>query len=185
MTTRRAILIGCLLTNIPAFAFGALIYLRLFVFGISRIPQNGMDPNLPAGTRVVTRLHAYDRPEDIRRGDLLVFWRVVDGLRYKYIWRVVGLPGELIETRDGRVSVNAAPAKYVNSGEADTFREQIGSVSYEIAIRPSEHRISDVSVRVPPRHFFVLGDNRGHAADSRDFGCIAFEAVAGKVVWWW
>src|SRR6266536_299712 len=71
---------------------------------------------------------------------------------------------------------------FVREAEGKTvFREQIGDVSYEVAFDPSRRdRPPDVSVTVPPDQFFVMGDNRFDARDSRYFGPISFSSIIGK-----
>jgi len=61
------------------------------------------------------------------------------------------------------------------------FREQIGEASYEIALGQSQSpQIPNASVTVPEAHFFVMGDNRFDAWDSRKFGPIPFNSIIGK-----
>jgi signal peptidase I len=61
------------------------------------------------------------------------------------------------------------------------FREQIGDISYEVAFdQQPASQPPDVSVTVPSGQFFVMGDNRFGARDSRYFGPVTFSSIIGK-----
>jgi signal peptidase I len=113
-----------------------------------------------------------------------VFVREENGQRYNYIWRVIALPGENVETSGEALIINGQPAQRQHLGEAEGKRicqEQIGDASYKVAFdKLPQHQLLDVSVVVPPDHFFVLGDNRFDARDSRTFGPIPFRSIIGK-----
>ena len=162
----------------------ALLALKTFLVGYYRIPQNGMYPTLPAGSVLFTIKRPYSDISAVKRGDIVVFVREQDGRRYNYIWRVVGLPGDKVQTSGESLFVNGQPAARERLADADgksLFREQVGSVSYQIAFDPSaKERPPDVSVIVPPDHVFVMGDNRFNAFDSRRFGPIPFSSIIGK-----
>jgi signal peptidase I len=98
-------------------AFVALICIRLFVGWYSVIPQNGMYPNHPAGSRVFTLKRPYADVSQVARGDVILFERHEKGQRYIYVSRVVGLPGETV-TCDGESLL---------VGDQPTVREQIRS----------------------------------------------------------
>src|SRR5690349_21363500 len=73
-----------------------LLILKAFVVGVYRLPQNGMYPTLPAGRLFFTSKHPYRASADVRRGDIIVFVRDIDGQPYNYVWRVVALPGQRV-----------------------------------------------------------------------------------------
>ncbi|PYJ31360.1 MAG: signal peptidase I [Verrucomicrobia bacterium] len=155
----------------------------LFV-GYYRIPQNGMYPTLPAGSVLFTIRRPYSDISAVKRGDVIVFVREQNGQRYNYIWRVIGLPGDAVQTSGESLILNGQPAvreRLADANGKSVFRESIGNVSYEIAFDPSaSERPPDVSVSVPPDHLFVMGDNRFNAFDSRRFGPIPFSSIIGK-----
>jgi signal peptidase I len=124
-----------------AVAFVAVFVARPLVIGYYRIPQNGMYPSLPAGSTLFTFKRAYSSAKDVRRGDIIVFVREQKGQRYNYIWRVIGLPGEKIETSGQSLAINGQPVQQKRIREDDDktiFREQIGDVSYEVAFDQSK-----------------------------------------------
>jgi signal peptidase I len=162
----------------------ALLASKTFFIGYYRIPQNGMYPGLPAGSRLFTAKRAYSGASSVKRGDIVVFVREENGQSYNYIWRVVALPGDKVEASGEALAINGQPVQRQRVREADgstIFREQIGDASYEVAFDTSPRsRPPDTSVTIPPDHFFVMGDNRFNARDSRKFGPIAFSSIIGK-----
>lgn len=132
------------------------------VLGVDRVSGSGMRPTMGDGDLVLT-----ERPiafgSDLLADDLVVWSK--DGK--SGIGRVVGLPGDTVEvTDDGQFLVNGS-AQPSRSGE--TTEPQGGSgVQYPLTLGDGE--------------WFVLGDGRGSAADSREVGPIGIDGVEGKVV---
>jgi len=161
-----------------------LATVKFFFIGYYKIPQNGMYPALPAGSYLFTLKRAYSDPADVNRGDIVVFTREEKGRRYVYIWRVVGLPGEKVETSGESLVIDGRGVhrEWVrDAGGTTVFREQIGDASYEVAFERSPRtRPPDGSVVIPDGQFFVMGDNRYGARDSRYFGPISFGSIIGK-----
>jgi signal peptidase I len=172
------------ITTAAVLALAAIVVARFVLFGLSVIPQNGMFPTLPAGSHVVTYRYAYRNLQDVRRGDIVVYRQIIGGVNYKLIWRAVGLPGDRVEVRSGRLWINRTPATYVEAARDHIYRESIGGRAYDIAIQPGETS-PDVSVVVPAGAIFTLGDNRNAAVDSRFRGSVPFPAIEGKAVFWW
>ena len=161
-----------------------LFALKTFFVGYYRIPQNGMYPTLPAGSVLFTIRRPYSDVSAVKRGDIIVFVREQNGQRYNYIWRVIGLPGDVVQTSGESLIINSRPVareRLSNANGKSLFRESIENVSYKIAFDPSKsERPPDVSVTIPPDHLFVMGDNRFNAFDSRRFGPIPFSSIIGK-----
>ncbi len=101
--------------------------------------------------------------EDISRGDTVVFLFPGDTSK-SYIKRVVGVPGDEIEVREGRLVRNGRVIEepYV----PEVFRD----------------RISAPRLRVPARHYYVMGDHRSASNDSRSWGTVSREHIYGKAV---
>lgn len=100
------------------------------------------------------------------RGDVVVF-KAPKNQEYDYIKRIIGLPGEEIEIRSGKLYIN----------------DKLLDESY----LPSEYRTSGGSfwregleTPVPEGQYFVLGDNRSHSSDSREWGTVPLENIIGK-----
>ena len=119
-----------------------------------------MEPRVHAGEFVLINTLAY-RFGAIRRGDVIAFRHDAPNPE-TYIKRVVGLPGERIEVRDGVVSIDGRPLDepYVQ------FRD----------------RRSAPAVVVAPYALYVLGDNRADSDDSRNWGVLPETDVAGKAL---
>jgi signal peptidase I len=155
------------------------------VIGYYQIPQNGMYPSLPAGSRLLGIRHPYGDVSEVGRGDVIVFFSDFEGKRYLFIWRVVGLPGDVVRTTLRGVELNGAPLPLErgrSDGDRAIFRERNGEAVYEVAYGEGipASPPPDVAVTVPPGHLFVLGDNRHNALDSRYLGPIPFESIVAK-----
>jgi len=161
-----------------------LLAVKTFFIGYYRIPQNGMYPTLPAGSSLFAAKRPYSGASSVKRGDIVVFTREENGERYNFIWRVVALPGDTVEASGESLAINGKPVSRQRIRESDAktvFREQIGDASYEVAYESSPSSPPPgVSITVPVDHFFVMGDNRFDARDSRYFGPIPFKSIVGK-----
>lgn len=141
---------------------GALVValvVKTFLFQAFYIPSESMEPTLEKGDRVLVNKLSYDF-HDVRRGDVIVFQLGdeevgQDGIR-DLIKRVIGLPGDTIETREGAVYVNDRRVEepYLDEGTitGDPTASSNPSIPRQV---------------VPDGHVFVLGDNRDNSADSR------------------
>lgn len=140
------------------------IVVRAFVFQAFYIPSESMVPTLQVGDRVLVNKLSY-RLHDPRRGDVVVFRAppaAAAGDVKDLVKRVVGLPGDRIEGRDGHVYVNGRRIRepYLPAG-----------------VRSREFG----PVEVPADGYFVLGDNRPFSKDSTYFGPITRSAIVGRV----
>jgi signal peptidase I len=140
-----------------ALVFG---FVRPFVMEAFWIPSASMIPTLQIGDRVLVNkfIYRFTEPE---RGDIIVF-QSVDSSNEDLIKRVVGLPGDKIAVRSGKLFVNGEPQKepYTNKKLPD--------------------RSFFAKTTVPKDHVFVMGDNRGNSADSRVFGPLPEKNIEGE-----
>ena len=134
----------------------------IFLYQPVKVEGTSMAPLLTDQERIFINKFVY-RFEPIGRGDVVVFWYPLDRSK-SFIKRVVALPGETVEIRQGRVYVNG---KRLN----------------EPYVPP---QFTDVStfgpVRVPPDEYFVMGDHRASSNDSRVFGPVPTHYIYGKAV---
>ena len=169
---------------LQALLLGAVIFLLTrHVVQTFRVEQRSMEPTLHEGQYLIVYKLAYaelDLPIPIlaptsahaaetthvvaslggpRRGDIVVFVNPTNPGQH-LIKRVVGLPGETVAVVNGEVLINGV-----------ALDEPYLSVSTGYSLAPQ---------RIPPDHFFVLGDNRNNSFDSHHFGPIARELLVGK-----
>lgn len=95
------------------------------------------------------------------------FYNVVELGKTSYIKRVIALPGEHVQIKDGKVYINGEELKEDYLAEGVTTEAEGGQF---------------LDFVVPEGTVFAMGDNRSHSADSRRFGCIPYEKIEGKVV---
>jgi signal peptidase I len=162
---------------------GALIValvVKTFLFQAFFIPSASMEPTLEEGDRVLVNKLSYDL-HDVRRGDVVVFELPkdqigADGIK-DLIKRVIGLPGDVIETRDGVV--------YINDRRLDEPYLPEGTLTGD----PSNGNNPEIERQtVPEGTVFVMGDNRANSHDSRyaDRGPIPIDTLVGRafvLVW--
>jgi signal peptidase I len=134
----------------------------VFLYQPVQVEGTSMMPRLSNHERIFINKFLY-RFEPIRRGDIVVFWYPLDPTK-SYIKRVVGLPGEAVSIRDGRVYLNGRPLQepYIPPAYLD-------HQSYAIT-------------NIEPNHYFVLGDHRESSNDSRVWGSVDRKYIYGKAV---
>ena len=130
-----------------AIALVLAIFITQVIIVNARVPTESMEPTILAGDRVIGFRLSYLFSEP-QRGDIVIF-RYPDDEKQYYVKRVVGLPGERVEVRNGHVYINGANEPLEGlAGGTETF----GSFG------PYD---------VPEDHYFVMGDNRNSSWDSR------------------
>ena len=171
MTQRPAL--GCLFEVVETLVLTVLIFLGIqtFVAQPYRVQQQSMEVTLlPDQYVLVDKLTPRWAPYS--RGDIIVFdppetWSAGGGV--PFIKRIIGVAGDRVELRDGKVYVNgvALVEPYVNTenGVPMTTDPQAGGLSEWL---------------VPAGDLFVMGDNRQNSADSRSFGPIEVSHVIGR-----
>jgi len=159
-------------------AGGALLVafvIKTFLLQAFYIPSLSMAPTLKVNDRVLVNKLSYDL-HDVNRGDLIVFENPGDaGTTTKdLIKRVIGLPGETVEARNGRVLINGQEL-------AEPYIER--DVETRGAICQTETMpgcVGQDKIVVPPDTYFVMGDNRANSRDSRFIGPIPGSRIIGR-----
>jgi signal peptidase I len=180
---------------VPTLLVGDLILVSKFHYGV-RLP-------------VINKKIIDNHP--VQRGDVMVFRYPVDP-RLDYIKRVVGLPGDEVAYVNQKLSINGVPVPEVAQGEhydddsmsySPMYAEKLGDVEHKIRVdvRRSSYFGSDVKrfpmvencryspegvvCKVPPGHYFMMGDNRDNSQDSRYWGFVPDENIVGKAFFVW
>ncbi len=140
------------------------VVLIVFIYQPVKVEGTSMMPGLTDQERIFINKYTYKLGAgSIAREDLVVFHFPLDPSQ-SYIKRVIGLPGDYVEIRDGTV--------YVNSKVLDE------------PYVPEEYRdhMSMAKEVVPVDHYFVLGDHRSSSNDSRSWGFVERKEIYGKAV---
>lgn len=142
-------------------AFG----IRTFVAEARYIPSGSMEPTLEINDRLIIEKMSY-RFRSPERGDVVVFSPTEKLLQQNFkdafIKRVIGLPGEKIQVKGGRVYVNDKPLR-------EKYIEEEPQYDYG-------------PVTVPEDQYLVLGDNRNNSYDSHYWGFVPREKLIGRAV---
>jgi len=143
-------------------AIGLALVIIVFLYQPVKVEGTSMAPLLSDQERIFINKFVY-RFEPIQRGDVVVFWYPLDHSK-SFIKRVVGLPGETVQIRQGAVYVD-------------------GKVVPEPYVPPQYEDPSDFGPKlVPPDSYFVMGDHRISSNDSRVFGAVASRYIYGRAV---
>lgn len=172
----KIILVALIITNI----------LNVFVFGLSQVRQSSMEPTLIEKDQLIVEKLTYTFANP-KSGDIVVFIdelevdnslsgkfkRLYDDMFAKFnnkeghlrlVKRVIGVPGDVIDIKDGYVYVN-------NEKLSEPYLE----------VQTSAKGLA-YPLTVPDDTYFCMGDNRTVSYDSRDFGCVPIEKIEGKVL---
>jgi len=143
-------------------ALSLAVVIIIFFYQPVKVEGTSMTPLISDQERIFINKFVY-RYEPIERGDVVVFWYPLDRSK-SFIKRVVGLPDDMVEIRDGQVYLNGKllPEPYVPAESSD-----LGTLS---------------ATRVPDGEYFVMGDHRISSNDSRIFGPVPRKFIYGKAV---
>ena len=138
-----------------------MMFVKNHILDFYYVPGRAMSTTINHADRIaVDKL--FCSAKNIKRGDLIVFSVPPSGTLF--VMRVIGLPGDVVELDANLLRING-----------DVIEEHYASyreTPYEVPVL--------APTSVPERHFFVLGDNRNYANDSRFLGPIPFEAFVGR-----
>ena len=149
---------------VAAIVAAVLIALAIdnFVIVNAQIPSGSMENTIMTGDRVIGNRFAYSF-SDPQRFDIIIF-RYPDDESQLFIKRIIGLPGETVEIRDGKIYLNGSDEPLEDVQTKETMVGSFGPYT------------------VPENSYFVMGDNRNNSSDSRTdmVGNITRENIIGK-----
>ncbi|MFC6200699.1 signal peptidase I [Lactiplantibacillus nangangensis] len=157
--------------------------IRHFVFTMVRVDGPSMEPNLENNERV-----AVVKTAKVRHLSVIVFnAHNVDpdarSKRVKYVKRVIGMPGDTVSSRDGKLYVNgkALSEKFISQ-----FERTQGTGNWDLSGLTDKYSWTIKTTKVPKNSYFVLGDHRSVSNDSRYWGFVPAGKVLGvvKVPFW-
>ena len=181
-----------------------VLLLRSFVVEPFRIPSGSMLPTLAIGDFILVNKYAYGLKLPVlhdvlipagapRTGDVVVF-RYPHDASQDYIKRVVGVPGDHLVYRDKLLYINgreiaqreqpAAAAPPSQLMELRRRTEALPGAEHDVLLAPAVGQPSR-QWRVPPGHYFVMGDNRDNSNDSRAWGFVPEANLVGRAFFIW
>jgi signal peptidase I len=199
------------------FAVVLALLIRTFIFQPFKIPSGSMIPTLLVGDHLLVNKFIYGTKipfsdkvvfpiKDIERGDVIVFTypnseRDPSKKGVYYIKRVVGLPGDRIDIEGRSLLINGqeVPMQFIGTyldkrnGEAfDEYDEDLYGDDHKVIFRKGKENTNTGNyipvTKVPQGKVFVMGDNRDNSQDSRYWGFVPIENIAGKafvIHWSW
>ena len=157
-----AFLFDIIETVVVALALFVVIY--LFAAQPHQVRGASMVPNFQNGEYILTDKVTY-RFREPHRGDVIIF-RAPKNQELDYIKRIIGLPNEQIKIEKGSIYINN---KRLEESYLPTGPIYAGTYLQEGQI-----------INIPDHEYFVLGDNRNHSSDSREWGPVPQKDIIGK-----
>ncbi len=199
-----------------------VFFVRSFLFEPFKIPSSSMVPTLQVGDLILVNKYTYGVRLPIinkkivevnqpKAGDVMVFKYPPDPT-LDYIKRVVGVPGDRIEYRNKRLTINGKALPYQDQPDylnedslryVKQFTEEINGIRHNILnddARPPylvpppdnfpQHELCSYNAEgfactVPPGKYFMMGDNRDNSMDSRWWGFVPDENIVGRAFFVW
>ncbi len=146
-------------------ALSIFVVIYLFLMQPHEIKGDSMKPNFQDKEYILTDKISYRLHAPIR-GDVVIFKAPVNP-DVDYIKRVIGIPGDKVKVQNGTPFVNGEKLK------EDYLVDQT-------FLFPGSFMAEGVEIIVPEGKIFVMGDNRSHSSDSRQFGPININSVVGR-----
>jgi signal peptidase I len=143
-----------------------ILPIRYFVAQPFYVKGASMEPNFHEHDYLIVDEISY-RFGDAKRGDVVVFRYPKDPQEY-FIKRVVGLPGETVEIKDGNIYISNSAGEVMKLSESylPSFTETVSQINEPVTLKANE--------------YFVLGDNRNGSKDSRSFGPVDKSFIIGR-----
>ena len=158
--------------------FVAIFAVHSLIIGTNRVQGKSMYPTLNEEVEndrvIVDKTCLFNK--NFNKGDVIIFESYDEGKLY--IKRIIGMPGDKVEIKDGAV--------YVNDNKINENYLPNKTKTYplhEDYLFGESKKREPMKVIVPENHVFVLGDNRGGSTDSRKIGPINMNRIKGKALY--
>jgi signal peptidase I len=185
------------------------VIFRSFLFEPFHIPSGSMKNNLLVGDYLFVSKYSYGysrysfplgirwfdgriMASDPKRGDIVVF-REPSNPSVDFIKRIIGLPGDSVQVKEGIVYINGTALKRErvddwldeeNGRKIRRFKETLPEGKQFDILKEMKYSVADDTgvFNVPEGHFFMMGDNRDNSRDSRfdEVGFVPFENMVGR-----
>jgi len=153
-------------------ALAIVIPIRTYVFQPFIVNGSSMEPSFYSGDYLIVDEFTYHFTDKPKRGDVIVFDYPLNP-EFKYIKRVIGLPGEIVSIKSGEITI------IPEEGEGFVLDES--KYLSEDNLNAWEYLNNFESERLGENEYFVLGDNRNGSSDSRKWGTLPLKNIDGKV----
>jgi signal peptidase I len=162
---KKAILFAWEILKIAVIAFVIVVPIRYFLFQPFIVRGVSMEPNFHSGDYLIIDQITY-RFRNPVRGEVIVF-NLPQNPSWRYIKRIIGLPGETVEIQGGKVLIT------LPGGQKGQYLDESNYLSD--ALTQGKKRII-----LEDNEYFVLGDNRAFSSDSRRWGAVHRELIIGR-----
>ncbi|OGG08392.1 signal peptidase I [Candidatus Gottesmanbacteria bacterium RIFCSPHIGHO2_02_FULL_40_24] len=148
-------------------ALSVFVVVYLFIIQPHEVKGSSMEPSFQNNEYIITDKLSY-RFGNPQRGDVVIFKAPINP-DVDYIKRIIGLPGEKVKISQSKV--------YIDDKLLDEpYLEEI------TPLFPGGFVQEGITIDIPIDHYFVMGDNRPHSSDSREFGPIPRKSIVGKAI---
>jgi signal peptidase I len=187
------------------------LFIRQFIVEAFKIPSGSMIPTLTIGDHLLvnkfvygpripftdSRLFSWKEP---KRGEIIVF-KYPENEEKNFIKRIVGVPGDKIEIKNGKLFINDQMVPVTELGDYEG-KDQSGGLPFYSKPKLLEERLGTVQHRIlylrdqsgynfgpkiiPRESVFVMGDNRDNSQDSRVWGFVNYSKILGRalIIYW-
>ena len=165
MTTKKTIAFIRETLKIVILAAAIVVPVRYFLFQPFFVRGQSMDPNFENGDYLIVDEISY-RFRQPQRGEVIVFNSPQEPSQ-RFIKRIIGLPGEVVEIKEGKVAVYSSEGRKILDESGYILNLPTGG---------------NLTIALGGEEYFVLGDNRPFSYDSRRFGSLPEDNIIGRVV---